>query len=140
MDEPVLADIDAGMADAAPTVGGEEHQIAGLQRVTTHVRPAQIAHFLSGTRKIDTGCTTVDVADQPAAVEAAVRRVATPAIGRTDQPECAEQHILGDTGHGVGSARRLGDWRRRRLAGTGSQQGEKNHEGGTGQIAHGRAV
>src|SRR5690606_20548022 len=105
-----------------------------------HGRAAQIAHFLSGARKVDAGSAAIDIADQAAAIETTVGRVAAPAVRRADQAERTEKHILGNTWHGVRGSGFLNNWRRRWLTGTGGQQRKEDNKRETGQVVHRRAV
>ncbi|MNL76341.1 hypothetical protein D3C87_2022970 [compost metagenome] len=69
MDEATFADIDPGVADLGTAIGGEEHQIAGLQAFLADTRRLHADHLAGGARQGNTSNITVDVADQPAAIK-----------------------------------------------------------------------
>lgn len=138
MHEATLADVDAGMAHGATTGGGEEHQVAGLQGLHRHAGRAHGNHLAGRARQLDAGHVAVDEVDQAAAIEARIGRVAAPAVGRADQAEGTEQHIVG----GGREIRRrteydlFGGRGGRRFAGAGGKQRSKGEDRESGQCMH----
>ncbi|MNN72634.1 hypothetical protein D3C81_1886900 [compost metagenome] len=139
MDEAPIAHIDAGMTDLRAAIGGEEHQVAALQRIDADTRGAHGDELAGGARQADAGGVAVDVTDQAAAVETAVRGVAAPAVGRADQAQRAKQHVVGN---GRELWRRRGDdgRGRRRLARASGEQRSQGKDGEAVRCEHGKSV
>lgn len=76
MDELAIADVDAGVADAATATVVEEQQVARLQLVLGDQRHVHIDEFAGGARQLDAGLLAEQVADEAAAIEAFRRRTA----------------------------------------------------------------
>ena len=73
MDETSFADIDGRVADMAPAAGGKEQQITRFQVITPDSGAPHGVHLASRTWQSDTGRASVDIVDQTAAIEAAIR-------------------------------------------------------------------
>ena len=118
--ETAFADKDAGVEGPA---AAEDHQITGADLGLVDRAP-KVGELGDGARRRHACAGFVDVTDQPAAVEAAVGRVAAPAVGRADQA----QRVDGDvTGLRFGQRRRQAWAPRRGCAGTaGEQQGQSS--------------
>ncbi len=94
------------------------------------------AHVGGGARQIHGRSARHDIAHQPAAIEAAIRRIAAPAVRHADEAHCLNgDFFTSDTvideireaggGGAVGVERRAGGWTARNLwwrAGAGGQQ------------------
>src|SRR5690606_1923796 len=89
-------DVDADVGDAA--AAAEEHQVPGGQLLGRDARALPGEQVAGGPRQAHVEHVAVDVVDQAAAVEAALRGVAAVAVGRADQADGAD-------GHGVGGRR-----------------------------------
>src|SRR5690606_17371100 len=87
-----VAEVDADVVDAL-AAAAEEHQVAGGQRITVHLLPVA-GHVARDPGQFDAQRGPEDVVDQPAAVEAAVGRAATPAVGRAEQGHRPAQQLL----------------------------------------------
>ncbi|MCY1355213.1 hypothetical protein D9M69_416260 [compost metagenome] len=95
MDEAVVADIDAGVADAATATVVEEHDIARLQLAAGDHRGIQVDHLARGARQLDTGFFLEQVTHEATAVEAGLQGTATEAVGGAHQFETALQQAIG---------------------------------------------
>src|SRR3546814_19903419 len=87
---------DADVAHAA--AAAEEHQVRRGQALGGDARPLVGGERSRGARQLEVEHVAVDVVDQAAAVEAALRRVAAVAVGRADQADRAHQHGVGGGG------------------------------------------
>src|SRR5690606_22335740 len=90
--ELALADVDADVVHAA--TAAEEHQVAGGHVGAVGDLLAAAGLVARDARQVDAQGGAIDVADQATAVEAPVRRTATPAIRRAEQGERTAQHGL----------------------------------------------
>ncbi|MOA21476.1 hypothetical protein D3C78_1419690 [compost metagenome] len=102
MDELVVADIDAGVADAATATVVEEHDIAGLQLAAGDHRGLQVDHLAGRARQLDAGLFLEQEAHEAAAIEAGLQGAAAEAVRRAHQFETALQQAIGQGGHLVG--------------------------------------
>ncbi|KTC63411.1 hypothetical protein AO262_08375 [Pseudomonas fluorescens ABAC62] len=83
------------MADLGTAPGGEKQQVAGLQVLLTDVLGTHHDQLARGAWQGNTSGVAVHKADQAAAVKPRVRRVAAPAVRRTDQAQRTEEHVFG---------------------------------------------
>src|SRR5690606_33453077 len=88
MHETDLANVDAPVGHAAPAA--EEHQVAGGEVCRGNARALPREQVAGGARQADGRYVPVGVIAQPAAVEAAVGRIAARAVGRADQADGAD--------------------------------------------------
>ncbi|MNR28528.1 hypothetical protein D3C85_1458560 [compost metagenome] len=131
------------MADLRAAIGGEEHQVTGLQRLGIHGWRAHDDHLTRRTRQAYAGSITVDVLDQATAIETGIRRVAAPAIRRAHQADSTHQHVIGNrrrAGLAIGYLRLYHRGRRRRTAGAGSQQGCQGEKCEARHLYHGQNI
>ncbi|CAI8758948.1 hypothetical protein EMIT047CA2_160068 [Pseudomonas soli] len=98
MDELVVTQVDASVADATTTVGAEEQQVAGLEFVAGDSRCVDVDHLAGRTRQVHAGLFAEQVADETAAVEAGLLGGATEAVASTDQGHAAFENAVGQYG------------------------------------------
>src|SRR3989338_849482 len=141
MDKTAIADIDTSMANLAAAISGEEHQITTLQAITADSRGAHADQLAGRTRQTDTRRIAVDIANQTAAIKAAIRGIAAVAIGSTDQTEGAKKHIFSIAVKAADRCmhNRFWGWRGC-VAGAGTEQRGKHNQAETGDSGHGRAI
>ena len=117
----------------APVSSTAERVTQKVVFVDAPQKRVELAHLGRGARQRDAGGVAEDVADQAAAVEAALRRVAAEAVRRADQRDRAEQHRVGRVG-----ARRAGDERRLGTARRGAAGGQQDDQQGEQRAAQRR--
>src|SRR3989344_3153854 len=141
MNKTAIADIDASMANLAATISGEEHQITTLQAVAADGWGAHTDQLAGRTWQFDARRIAVDIANQTAAIKAAIRGIAAVAIGSPDQTEGAKKHILSIAVKAADRCmhNRFWGWRGG-IAGAGTEQRGKHNQAETGDSGHGRAI
>src|SRR5690606_4860547 len=137
MHETPLTYVDRRMAHLATSTGREEQQIARLKRVARNT-DAERAHGARGTWQRHAGRAAIDIADQSAAIETAVRRIAAVTVRRAHQPQRREQHLFRGGGWLMGSRR--GNDRSGRPTGAGRQQHAQENDRKTSRKGHDRAI
>ncbi|KKI99732.1 hypothetical protein PROH_07575 [Prochlorothrix hollandica PCC 9006 = CALU 1027] len=102
VDELIIPQIDAGVADATTTTIIEQDQIARFQIGTRHLRRIEVDQLTRGARQLQADFLAEQVADETAAIETGLHRGAAVAIARADQrtPEiqqavCQLRHFIG---------------------------------------------
>ncbi len=93
VDEAPLADINPDMAHF--TSRSEEHQVAAGEVRFGDPRTLHRGEVTGGTWQAQVEHVAIDVIDQPAAIEAAFRGVATITIRRADQADRAHEYGIG---------------------------------------------
>lgn len=92
MNKAVLAHVDSGVGGDVAL--GKEDQIAGLYLVFRHrLSPTVQVGYGAGRGNVRAG--QIDMADQPAAVKARIRRVASKAIRRSHEPKGVQRDVVG---------------------------------------------
>src|SRR3990167_3466044 len=138
MNKTAIADIDASMANLAAAIGGEEHQITTLQAITADGWGAHADQLAGRTWQFNARRIAVDIANQTAAIKAAIRGIAAVAIGCADQAEGTKQHIFSiAVKAAVGRLHDgLRDWCRS-TTGAGAEQRDNDQQTETGESGHG---
>jgi len=118
----LLADVDADVADVSPV--REEHEIARLESVAIEPPRAQVAHFARRARQRDAGGVAEHVADETAAIEPTLGRVAAEPVWCSDEGDRSKEDRVG----GIGARRsrfqrRLGSVE---VAGTAREKGNQD--------------
>lgn len=107
MDEFAFADIDADMAEGAAH-GVEEHEVAGLELAAIDLFGGGGLLF-GATRKQVAHRLVVHRANEAAAIEAGLRRVAAAAVGDAEEADGGHHQIGGSLGHGLANLLELSD-------------------------------
>ncbi|MCY1177362.1 hypothetical protein D9M73_176670 [compost metagenome] len=94
MDELVVTQVDAGMADATAAIGAEEQQVTWLELVARHFRGIDVDHFTRGARQRHARLFAEQVTDEATAVEAGLFRGTTEAVAGADQRHAALENAV----------------------------------------------
>ncbi len=92
VDEAVVAEIDADVREGE-AAGVEEHEVARLQVARRHLL-ADLAHVSRRPRQGHAGHLLEHIADEPAAIESGLGRVAAPLVADADQVERGSGEVL----------------------------------------------